>query len=171
MTDWPRALIRKGLQSHYWGPVTGGTYAQLAEKWPVSNPALPSEADLLAELAIDDEAIAKKTKTASILAEAERRIAAGITVNGKPFRADDISVMRMKNLAGALAVAAPGTTQTFRTAAGDQFTVDAAQAAAISTAQIRWQGAILGASAALQANPPLDPTADANWPAKPGVTV
>jgi hypothetical protein len=110
-------------------------------------------------------------KIDAVRAEAEKRIASGVLINAKAFRADDVSTGRMDRLASALAAAPPGTTQTFNTAAGDAFTVDAAQAAAIYAAQVNWQGAILAASAALQADPPADPAADANWPAKPSVTV
>jgi hypothetical protein len=104
------------------------------------------------------------TTVADVRTEAERRISKGILVNGKPFRCDDGSVLRMRNLKDALATAPVGTTQTFNTAAGDTFTVNAAQAAAISDAQINWQGAILAASASLQASPPADPTLDQHWP-------
>lgn len=107
----------------------------------------------------------------AICAEAERRIDVGILVNGKPFKCDDGSMLRMSVLASALAAAAPGTTQTFMTAAGDEFTVNNAQASAISQAQIAWQGAILGKSAQLQMSPPADPTADANWPAQASISV
>lgn len=108
-------------------------------------------------------------QAARVRSQAEQRIIKGILVNGKPFRADDVSVGRMGRLANALAVAVGGTTQTFKTAAGDTFTVNAAQAAAISTAQIRWQGAILAQSAALQDALPANPSADANWPTPPSV--
>lgn len=127
-------------------------------------------AQFIAPLAPSPEEIAAVV-TRAIRAEAERRLTAGIIVNAKPFKADDASVLRMNLLAGGLAASAPGTMQAFRTAAGDTFTVDAAQAAAISRAQIGYVGAMLAASAALQASPPADPTADVHWPIRPNVIV
>ncbi len=108
---------------------------------------------------------------AAVRAEAERRISSGILVNGKPFRCDDQSVLRMRELKDALAAAAPGATQTFKTAAGDTFTVTAAQAAAIADAQRAYRGAVLARSTALQDSPPANIADDAHWPAKMRVTL
>lgn len=72
MTNWGPALARKGLASHYWGPGDRGTYAELSAHWPASNPTLPSEAELLAEL----EAAAAPT-VKDVQDECDRRLAVG----------------------------------------------------------------------------------------------
>lgn len=108
---------------------------------------------------------------ARVKAEAERRANRGLLVNGKPFRCDNDSVLRMLLLANGLAAAGPGATQTFRTAAGDEFTVTAAQASSIHQAQVAYLGALLDASADLQAAPPENELDDAHWPARPSVTL
>lgn len=114
---------------------------------------------------------AQRPPRARVKAEAERRANRGLLVDGKPFRCDNDSVLRMLLLANGLAAAAPGTTQTFRTAAGDEFAVTAAQAAAIHAAQVSYLGALLDASAGLQAAPPANEMDDAHWPARPTVAL
>jgi hypothetical protein len=106
-----------------------------------------------------------------IMAEAEKRIAAGILVDGKPFKCDNGSVLRMTLLVGGLTAAGPDTTQTFSTEAGDEFTVNAAQAAQIQGGQVDYVGLVLGASSTLQTDPPADPKADECWPARGVVTL
>jgi hypothetical protein len=114
------------------------------------------------------------TSTADdIRLEAERRIEAGITVDGKAFRADDQSTARIKQIIDGFAAGlAPAAGVVFRTAAGDAFTLaSSAEAEAIYAGQLQWRAAVLAASAALQDSLPVDYAADSHWPSAVAVAV
>jgi len=119
-------------------------------------------------------AYAVKPVTAEMVRnEAERRIAAGITVDALPFRADDASVGRVREMLDAfVAVIVPPAGVTFKTAAGDEFTLTTeAQARAIYEGQITHRAAVLAASAALQDTLPADYLTNAAWPAVTAVVL
>ncbi|WP_425404634.1 hypothetical protein [Hwanghaeella sp.] len=108
-----------------------------------------------------------------IAAEAERRIAAGIFVDAKAFRADDASVSRVREMLDAFVagiVSPEGVT--FRTAAGDEFTLTAEAAArSIYEAQITHRAAVLAASSSLQDTLPADYLTNAAWPVAVSITL
>lgn len=105
--------------------------------------------------------------TRQIRLEAERRIAKGILVNGRTFRADDASTQRIGEVLQSFRdglIDADGAT--FRTAAGDIVTLRSVdEARRVFDAQRRYRTACLASSAALQQNPPEDIPNDRNWPA------
>ena len=88
MTDWAPALVRKGLQNYYWGPVTNGTYAELLAKWPAGNPVLPTETELLAELDTENLTGAKAKRIDAVKALLTTKIAAGRLHNTKTYQID-----------------------------------------------------------------------------------
>ena len=103
-----------------------------------------------------------------IRAEAERRIAEGCMVGAVRFRCDDQSVLRIQGLATLaqrLEDAGQPVNIAFRTAAGDDVAIASAAAAwALFDAASDHVAGVLAASAALQADPPADFTADTRWP-------
>ena len=109
---------------------------------------------------------------ADIRAEAERRIAVGIVVDGVPFKADDVSVSRVGRMVDAFndgLVDPAGIT--FRTAAGDRFTLtELTQVRSIYHALIGYQSAVLSASDTLQATMPSDYLESAVWPNQPSLS-
>lgn len=114
-----------------------------------------------------------KTAAQLIRDEAERRLDAGITVNGKAFRADDVSAQRIGEMAAVLE-AGPASPEgvTFRTRAGTALALTTpAQARTILAALLRYRAACLGASAALQASPPADFRSDGHWPTPEAVVL
>ncbi|MEQ8829589.1 MAG: hypothetical protein RLW87_07250 [Alphaproteobacteria bacterium] len=102
-----------------------------------------------------------------IAAEAERRIAVGILVDGAAFRGDDASVQRVSEMLDAFERAlVPVEGVTFATAAGNVLTLtETAAAAAIYEALLRHRAAVLARSAVLRAAPPADFAEDSHWPA------
>ncbi|MDW3204558.1 MAG: hypothetical protein R8L07_03365 [Alphaproteobacteria bacterium] len=105
---------------------------------------------------------------ARISKDAERRIATGILVDGKPFRCDETSAQRIWQCLSAFqdGLVPPGGTS-FRTAAGDVFTLTTqAQAQAIFDAQRRYIAAVLSASAALQTG-----QSGVDWPDRISITL
>ena len=109
--------------------------------------------------------------TEKVSAEAERRIGVGILVDGKAFRSDDVSVARVQQMRDAfIANMVDQNGVTFRTAAGDDFTLTSqAQAEAIYFELIAYRGAVLSASANLQDDLPSDFSNDSYWPGKPAI--
>ena len=108
---------------------------------------------------------------AHIMAEAERRIDVGILVDGKPFKADNGSVSRISSLSYGLSNSMASSI-TFKTAAGDTFTLTTAtQADTIYDALISYQSDVLTASATLQDSLPADYLTSAEWPAQASVTL
>jgi len=105
--------------------------------------------------------------------EAERRIGTGITVNGKPFRCDEISTQRIGELVESFGDGLIGDDGvTFRTVAGDTFTLTSlSETRTIYDAQRRHRSALLTTSSALQAAPPDDPEADSHWPLPEQITL
>jgi len=99
--------------------------------------------------------------------EAERRIRAGITVDGEPFRADDASTQRVGEMVAAFAAnLVPPEGVTFRTAAGATLTLTTrAEAEAIRDALLRHRAAVLAVSAEKQDG------ADVDWPTPEAVTL
>ena len=103
--------------------------------------------------------------------EAERRLRAGILVNGSPFKADDASRQRLSEMIAQMR-ANPGSTITFVTAAGVRFSwSDIATVQSVATAIAGYVVGVLGASAAMQADLPTDLVGDRRWPALPSIEV
>lgn len=110
-------------------------------------------------------AMTNQAQVPVIRAEAERRMSAGLLLDGAPFRADDSAVLRVREIAeGDAAV-------TFKTAAGHTVTLTPVQAASLKTSLAVYRVQILSQSAALQDAPPADPTSDRHWPAVPSLTL
>jgi hypothetical protein len=162
MTDLSLALDAAGLSQYNWGPDIS-TYETLAAGWPTGNPSLPSEAALEAALA---EAVQAQQMQA-IAVEAEQRIAAGILVDTKPFRCDEVSTQRVGEMVRSFADGLVGEDGvTFRTAAGDLFTLTSSnQAQAIYDAQRRWRSSVLEVSAKKQGGQSI------NWPDQISITL
>lgn len=103
--------------------------------------------------------------------EAERRIANSIIVNGRPFRTGSEDRQRLQEMIDRFE-SGRSVSQTFRTAAGVEFTwTRAAEPQAIANAVGDYVADILEASAVLQRNPPDDYADDRHWPTPPSVTV
>lgn len=105
--------------------------------------------------------------------EAERRIQAGIIVNGAPFRADDTSTQRIGEMVAAFAAGLVGPDGvTFRTAGGAAFTLTLqSEAEAIRDALLRHRAGCLATSAALQNDPPADPSDPSYWPTPESISL
>lgn len=116
---------------------------------------------------------ANRAKPIDVAAEAERRISAGILVDGHAFRADDASRQRLAEMIGQFGTARmPPSGQTFRTAAGAEFTwTRVEQPQAVADVVAGYVMAVLAKSAELQRAPPLDYAADRHWPAVPQTLV
>lgn len=81
MPDWGPALVAAGLGGEDWGPVTNGSYAELAARWRGSKP-LPSEVTL-SGLAAVATAGTQVTKLANqVLAFMTARLAIGFADAG-----------------------------------------------------------------------------------------
>lgn len=105
--------------------------------------------------------------------EAERRIAAGITVNGSPFRCDEVSVRRLGDMVRAFAdgdVDANGIR--FRTAAGETIVLsDQDVAGTLNDAVRRYRLACLACSDTLQGDDTMDFRRDSAWPMPPSISI
>ena len=110
---------------------------------------------------------------AAVAEEAERRIADGILVDEQPFRADDTSRQRLRDMIGQFRRGnTKPTGQTFRTKAGQEFTwTRIEQPQAVADEIGGYVVALLSRSAELQRSPPADVTVDHLWPPRPTITV
>ena len=114
-----------------------------------------------------------KSRAANVKAEAERRIAAGIMVNGSPFRCDEISVQRLEDMERVFADGdvEPGGIR-FRTMAGETVILsDLAVARTLSDAVRRFRLACLRCSDTLQGDADIDFSLDTGWPTPPSISI
>lgn len=141
-----------------------------AEFDPAEHLATGGGALSAAGLALPDFEVRPVTVDA-IRVEAERRISAGLTVNGAAFRTDDVSTARVDQMARAFAGgASEGADFKFKTESGMTVTIATSeQAAALYQAMIMYRASILSRSAELQDTLPDDFADDANWPPVPAV--
>ncbi|NMM45216.1 DUF4376 domain-containing protein [Rhodospirillaceae bacterium KN72] len=114
-----------------------------------------------------------ESRATGVKAEAERRIAAGITVNGDHFRCDEMSVQRLGDMVEAFAdgdVAPDGIR--FRTAAGRTVVLcDRDAARTLRDAVRRFRLACLAHSDTLQGDVDVDFRLDSNWPSPPSISI
>lgn len=102
-----------------------------------------------------------------IAREAERRIAAGKSINGVQFRTDDATMTRLRGLLDAFdAGIVPEGGVTYRTASGQAVTYSSrAVVQVLYDAANLYRSEVLETSAALQGVNPADFTDDQYWPA------
>lgn len=110
-----------------------------------------------------DELNARKV---AIAREAERRIAAGKTLNGVQFRTDDATMTRLRGLLDAFdADLVPEGGVTYRTASGQSVTYSSrAVVQTLYDAANLYRSAVLEASADLQEANPADFMDETHWP-------
>jgi hypothetical protein len=110
-----------------------------------------------------DELTARKI---AIAREAERRIAAGKTLNGVQFRTDDATMTRLRGLLDAFdAGIVPEGGVTYRTASGQAVTYSSrAVVQTLYDAANLYRSEVLETSATLQDAPPADFADDTHWP-------
>ena len=143
--------------------------ARFPDAFVIETPDAP-ESDWLIDVAAQTVTISPPAATvAEVSEEAERRIAQGILVGGEPFRCDGESRQRLQEMIDRFG-SGDTTRQTFRTAAGRQFTLtNAAQPKALAKAVGDYVAALLERSAELQDDPPADITDDRHWPPRPSI--
>ncbi len=143
--------------------------ARFPDAFVIETPSEP-ETDWLIDMSSQTVVIRPPAATtAEVSEEAERRIAEGILVGGEPFRCDGESRQRLQEMIDRFE-SGETTRQTFRTAAGRQFTLtNAAQPKALAKAVGDYVAALLERSAELQADPPPDVADDRHWPPRPSI--
>jgi hypothetical protein len=118
-----------------------------------------------------EEAAALAAVLSAIRDEAERRLRAGVLVDGSPFMADDGSTLRLEQAITGLTSGIRSSVK-FTTAAGAVIEVsDAAVLQSLLVVVLGYRADVLAASTELQADPPADPALDDHWPARPSVSL